>query len=107
MASTSHCHTNNFQHNGHHSCLVVNDTERAYYNIICGLAHSQWKCFSAVKFSKTSVTYCSLGESVESNGHVDNFFVAGFCRNFFEDEHPRRSKKHYFYPNVGGCQQLV
>jgi len=52
-------------------------------------------------FFKTSVTYGSLGESVEPNGHVNNFFIAGVCRKFFEDLHPRRSKKYYFYPKVG------
>ncbi|KXG20585.1 hypothetical protein SORBI_3010G223800 [Sorghum bicolor] len=81
----------------------VTDEERRYYDIFCGLARSQWKCFPAVKFLKTSVTYSSFGESVEPKGLVDNFFIAGCCRKMFEDHHPRRSKKHYFYPHVGGC----
>jgi hypothetical protein len=62
--------------------------------------------FKAVEFSKTSVTYSSLGQSVEPRGKVDNFFVACMCRKFLEDEHPRQSKKHYFYPKVGvSCSQ--
>ncbi|KAG0515563.1 hypothetical protein BDA96_10G289200 [Sorghum bicolor] len=81
----------------------VTDEERRYYDIFCGLARSQWKCFPAVKFLKTSVTYSSFGESVDPKGLVDNFFIAGCCRKMFEDHHPRRSKKHYFYPHVGGC----
>ena len=109
--------------------FVVTDEERAYYEIICGLAYSQWSwyaplfsiCFfnfcssfmfyelndffcpslKAVEFSKTSVTYCSLGQSVEPRGKVDIFFVAGMCCKFFEDQHPRQSKKHFFYPKVG------
>lgn len=79
----------------------VNEVERRYYTVICELGHSQWKCFPAIKLFKTTVSYQSLGESVEPNGHVDNFFVAGWCRKLFEDRHPRRSKKHYFYPKVG------
>ena len=59
--------------------------------------------FPAVKFLKTSVTYSSFGESVDPKGLVDNFFIAGCCRKMFEDHHPRRSKKHYFYPHVGVC----
>jgi len=55
----------------------------------------------AVEFAKTSVTYCSLGQSVQPMGKVDNFFVAVMCRKFFEDQHPRQSKTHFFYPNVG------
>ncbi|CAL5070395.1 unnamed protein product [Urochloa decumbens] len=84
------------------SRFPVTDTERDHYFVLCGLAHSQWNCLPAIKFLKTSVTYCSLGNSVEPNGHVDNFFIAGICRKFFEDLHPRRSKKHFFYPKVGG-----
>ncbi|EER93939.2 hypothetical protein BDA96_01G206600 [Sorghum bicolor] len=83
--------------------FLITDEEKAYYKIICGLAYSQWSCFKAVEFSKTSVTYSSLGQSVEPRGKVDNFFVACMCRKFLEDEHPRQSKKHYFYPKVGGC----
>jgi len=83
------------------SRFVVTDIERHYYFVLCGLAQSQWNCYPAVIFFKTSVTYGSLGESVEPNGHVNNFFIAGVCRKFFEDLHPRRSKKYYFYPKVG------
>jgi len=35
-----------------------------------------------LSFFKTSVTYFSLGESVQPSGFVDNFFIAGFCRCF-------------------------
>jgi len=55
----------------------------------------------AVEFAKTSVTYCSLGQSVQPMGKVDNFFVAVMCRKFFKDQHPRQSKKHFFYLKVG------
>lgn len=54
-----------------------------------------------VKLFKTSVTYSSLGESVEPYGHVDNFFISGYCRKLFDDSHPRESRKHYFYPRIG------
>ncbi|CAN6164571.1 unnamed protein product [Urochloa humidicola] len=101
--ASKHSGGNTFQHDDPPSTFPVNDTKRKYYSVLCGLAHSQWKCFPAVKFLKTSVTYGSLGESVEPNGHADNFFIAAICHNFFEDEHPRRSKKHYFYPKVGLC----
>ena len=53
------------------------------------------------------MTYSSLGESVEPGGKVDNYFVAGMCRYFFEDVHPRQSKKHFFYPKVGVCFVLI
>ncbi|XP_062182070.1 uncharacterized protein LOC133886354 [Phragmites australis] len=74
-----------------------------YYKILCSLAHSQWSGEDAVQFYKTHVTYGSLGESVEPAGLVDNFFISGYCRKFFEDCHPRKSKKHYFFTSVGDC----
>ncbi|XP_066323961.1 uncharacterized protein [Miscanthus floridulus] len=81
----------------------ITEEEVCYYNAICGLAHSQWSGWKAVEFSLlTSVTYSSLGESVEPGGKVDNYFVSGMCCYFFEDVHPRQSKKHFFYPKVGG-----
>lgn len=73
-----------------------------FYYILTGLGHSQWKDHVAVRFSKTTtVTWESFSQSIEPEGHCDNFFIAGFCRNFFEDCHPRKSKKHFFYPKVG------
>lgn len=54
-----------------------------------------------MQFAKTKVNFESLGQSIEPLGHCDNFFIAGHCRNFFELCHPRRSRKHYFYPKVG------
>ncbi|RLN27552.1 hypothetical protein C2845_PM05G15860 [Panicum miliaceum] len=72
-----------------------------FYDILCGLAHSQWKGEVAVQLVKTTMNFESLGESIEPAGHCDNFFIAGHCRNFFELEHPRNSRKHYFYPKVG------
>ncbi|XP_066351662.1 uncharacterized protein, partial [Miscanthus floridulus] len=81
----------------------ITEEEVCYYNAICGLAHSQWSGCKAIEFSLlTSATYSSLGESVEPGGKVDNYFVSGMCRYFFEDVHPWQSKKHFFYPKVGG-----
>ena len=59
--------------------------------------------FPGVQFFKTTVTYQSLGESLQPNGHADNFFMAVVYRKYFEDHHPRLSKKHYFYPRIGVC----
>ncbi|CAD6263793.1 unnamed protein product [Miscanthus lutarioriparius] len=81
----------------------VSETEMRYYKVFCGLAHSQWSCFEGVKLFKTSVTYQSLGESIEPLGHVDNFFIAGYCRKLFDDSHPKESRKHFFYPRIGLC----
>jgi len=47
------------------------------------------------------VTYSSLGESVEPGGKVDNYFVSGMCRYFFEDVHPRQSKNTFSIQKLG------
>lgn len=85
----------------HSNRFPVTDESRRFYNIFCALGHGKWKCHVAVQFHKTSVGFDSLGQSIEPHGHCDQFFVAGYCRKFFEDCHPRISKKHYFYPKVG------
>ncbi|WVZ61609.1 hypothetical protein U9M48_011460 [Paspalum notatum var. saurae] len=75
-----------------------------YFYIMCGLGHSQWKDYVAVRFSQaTTVTWENFGQSIEPTGLCDNFFIAGFCRKHFEECHPRSSKKHFFYPKVGTC----
>jgi hypothetical protein len=50
---------------------------------------------------KTTVTYESLGQSIEPGGLCDNFLIAGYCRKLFEDSHPQIWRKHCFYPKVG------
>ncbi|TVU26679.1 hypothetical protein EJB05_29235, partial [Eragrostis curvula] len=83
--------------------FIPTANEIRYYDILCSLAYSQWSSQPGVKFGKskrsTTVTYGSIGESVEPQGHVDNFFIAGYCRKFFEDRHPSTTKKHYCYPH--------
>ncbi|TVU42440.1 hypothetical protein EJB05_08845, partial [Eragrostis curvula] len=85
--------------------FIPTANEIRYYDILCSLAYSQWSSQPGVKFGKskrsTTVTYGSIGESVEQQGHVDSFFIAGYCRKFFEDRHLSTTKKHYCYPHVG------
>ncbi|CAD6211844.1 unnamed protein product [Miscanthus lutarioriparius] len=60
----------------------VSETEMRYYKVFCGLAHSQWSCFEGVKLFKTSVTYPSLGESIELLGQC-LFVVWAFSFSIF------------------------
>jgi len=55
----------------------------------------------AVEFAKTSVTYCSLGQSVQPMGKVDNFFVAVMCRKFFEDLHQGSPRNIFSIQKLG------
>lgn len=42
-----------------------------------------------------------LVSSLKPRGKVHYFVVNAFCRLFFHNEHPRTSKKHYFFSRVG------
>jgi hypothetical protein len=35
------------------------------------------------------------------DGHIDNFLIPCFCRKLFEDKHPSKSGRHYFFSYVG------
>jgi hypothetical protein len=35
------------------------------------------------------------------DGHIDNFLIPCFCRKLFEDKHPTKSGRHYFFSYVG------
>lgn len=41
--------------------------------------------------------YFSLGESMAAGNEVCTYVVNALCRNFFMDERPTVSKKHYFF----------
>jgi hypothetical protein len=78
------CMPNNVGRHSNH--FPVTDESRRFYHIFCALGR---------------VGFDSLEQSIKPHGHCDQFFIAGYCRKFFEDSHPRISKKHYFYPKVG------
>jgi hypothetical protein len=42
-----------------------------------------------------------LGQSLQREGHVDNFLIPVFCRKLFEDNHPSKSGRHHFFPFIG------
>jgi hypothetical protein len=47
--------------------------------------------------------YCSFESlaTLEPFGHVDNYLILCYCRKLFLDNHPSKSKKHYFFSYVG------
>jgi hypothetical protein len=54
-----------------------------------------------VKYSKVHCNFISLGQSLQREGHVDNFLIPVFCRKLFEDNHPSKSGRHHFFSFVG------
>jgi hypothetical protein len=51
-------------------------------------------------------SYVSLGQTLMPDGHVDNFLIPCFCRKLFEDNHPSKSGRHYFFSYIGVCNFL-
>jgi hypothetical protein len=52
-------------------------------------------------------SYVSLGQTLMPDGHVDNFLIPCFCRKLFEDNHPSKSRRHYFFSYIGVCNFLL
>ena len=88
---------------GTYSICFLNLNFLSFCHVVFHVFHFVLCSLEGVKLFKTSVTYNSLGESVEPFGHVDNFFIAGYCRKLFDDSHPKESRKHFFYPRIGVC----
>ncbi|CAM0905601.1 unnamed protein product [Alopecurus aequalis] len=55
----------------------------------------------AVQFSKVHCSYISLGQSLQREGHVDNFLIPLFCQKLFEDNRPSKSLRHHFFLFIG------
>lgn len=54
-----------------------------------------------VLIDKTSLSLGQLGDSFDTNGHAEAYVFNVFCRMLFRENHPRQSKKHYFFTTLG------
>ncbi|KAL6646679.1 hypothetical protein ACP70R_015756 [Stipagrostis hirtigluma subsp. patula] len=79
----------------------VTAVQRRFYYLLCRMGTSRFSGHLAFKLDKLHCSYRSLSESLQPYGHVDNFLIACYCLKFFEESHPSRSKKHYFFPYIG------
>lgn len=59
-------------------------------------SRSSW----VVLIDKTMVSLGQLGDSFDEHGRVEAYVINVFCRILFRDDHPRHSKKHYFFSTV-------
>ncbi|CAM0882616.1 unnamed protein product [Alopecurus aequalis] len=84
------------------TCFPVIDLEIKHFCAIVDLAYTPvvQKDY-AVMYSKVHCSYISLGQSLQREGHVDNFLITVFCRKLFEDNHPSRSLRHHFFSFIG------
>ncbi|CAM0903723.1 unnamed protein product [Alopecurus aequalis] len=82
----------------------VSNLDIKHFSAIVDLAYTlgvQKSC--AVQFSKVHCSFISLGQSLQREGHVDNFLIPLFCRKLFEDNHPSKSLRHHFFSFIGEC----
>ncbi|KAF7104851.1 hypothetical protein CFC21_105715 [Triticum aestivum] len=54
-----------------------------------------------VLIDKTTLFLGQLGDSFDAAGHVEAYVFNVFCRILFRENHPRRSKRHYFFTTLG------
>uniref|UniRef100_A0A0E0MF77 Ubiquitin-like protease family profile domain-containing protein n=1 Tax=Oryza punctata TaxID=4537 RepID=A0A0E0MF77_ORYPU len=83
------------------------DKEIQYYNAICFLADSEWQSANAININNVCVTFDTLGHSMVRGGDVSSSVMSAFYRFMFQNNHPFKSKKNYFFPSIGISAQLV
>jgi hypothetical protein len=75
------------------------------YLIVYLTYHSSFIFFQfrnyALKYHGVHCSFISLGQTLMRDGHIDNFLIPCFCRKLFEDNHPSKSGRHYFFSYVG------
>ncbi|KAM0879773.1 hypothetical protein ACQ4PT_034002 [Festuca glaucescens] len=73
-----------------------------HYSAIVELAYTEriQKNY-ALMYHGVHCSYISLGQTLMPDGHVDNFLIPCFCRTLFEDNHPTKSGRHYFFSYIG------
>ncbi|KAI4977622.1 hypothetical protein ZWY2020_008509 [Hordeum vulgare] len=68
------------------------------YKIITFLAHVEGIAIkAAINSDKTIATYGQLGNSMKREGRVESYVLNVYCRHLFNSNHPRNSRKHYFF----------
>ncbi|EAZ42250.1 hypothetical protein OsJ_26814 [Oryza sativa Japonica Group] len=86
--------------------FLVSDQENRYYIALCRLADSsKWQSYDAVDIDNVRAKFSSFGHSLKKTGVVLPFVMSVFCRFLFQNNHPSKSKKHYFFPSIGA--QLI
>lgn len=70
--------------------------ERKMYEAITSLADVEGSK-PAIFIDKTIATFGQLGNSMKIGGRVESYVINVYCRQLFNDNHPRNSHKHYFF----------
>lgn len=72
--------------------------ERKLYEVITFLADVEGlTCKPAINIDKTIATFGQLGNSMKLGGRVESYVINVYYRQLFNDNHPRNSRKHYFF----------
>ncbi|KAM0916289.1 hypothetical protein ACQ4PT_010355 [Festuca glaucescens] len=84
------------------SRFPVSDEDIMHYCAIVDLAYTNriQKNYALV-YHGVHCSFVSLGQTLMPDGHIDNFLIPCFCRKLFEDKHPTKSGRHYFFSYVG------
>nr|AAP54389.2 Ulp1 protease family, C-terminal catalytic domain containing protein [Oryza sativa Japonica Group] len=82
--------------------FTVSDQENRYYIAICRLSDSsKWQSYYAVDIDNVKAKFYSFGHSLKKNCIVSPYVISVFCRVLFQDSHPSKSKRNYFFLSIG------
>ncbi|CAM0948324.1 unnamed protein product [Alopecurus aequalis] len=80
----------------------VSDEDIMHYCAIIDIAYTERNQKDyAIKYHGVHCSYISLGQTLMPDGNFDNFLIPCFCRKLFEDKHPSKSGRHYFFSYIG------
>lgn len=75
--------------------------QRKHYSAINQIgSHEVWCKYEDVRYDRAFYSYHSLSTQ-RPDGHLDNFLILCFCRFLFNQSHPSKSKKHFFFSYIG------
>ncbi|XP_051213680.2 uncharacterized protein [Lolium perenne] len=84
------------------SRFPVSDDDIMHFCAIVELAYTdRVQKNYALEYHGVHCSFISLGQTLMPDGHIDNFLIPCFCRKLFEDNHPSKSGRHYFFSYIG------
>ncbi|KAF0911340.1 hypothetical protein E2562_008229 [Oryza meyeriana var. granulata] len=82
----------------------VSRIDKAYYDAVICMSKGKNSSLKAIRLHQDGppfVTFSCLGHSLNPDGKIDNFLFNAFCHILFLENHPSKSRKHYFFNTVG------
>ncbi|TVU17751.1 hypothetical protein EJB05_33806, partial [Eragrostis curvula] len=83
------------------SKVQVTKKEIDVYKVALELGHSEHSDQFAIDFKNVKVKFFALELSLKPSGKVMSYVVNAWCKRLFKDNHPRDTRKHFFFSTCG------